>query len=209
MPVPRTRRQREIFDHISDFIVKHGHQPSYQQIANHFKLRSKGGIAKHITALEEQGFLTRRSDEQAFSSAAEFAGYRGGNGQSDYAARMARRAAPRNRRRMARRTAAHLDRAARSFRAGKNSRLHRRQRRDGGKTHLRGRHRANRRKEFARDGDIIVAVIEKKRPVLKTFYRAGAFVELRPANKVYETIRLPANKLQIAGVFRGLLRPLS
>ncbi len=56
-------------------------------------------------------------------------------------------------------------------------------------------------------GDIVVA-LTNKRIVLKRFYREGANVELRPANNKYLTIKLPANKIEILGVYRGLIRPL-
>lgn len=64
------------------------------------------------------------------------------------------------------------------------------------------------KRSFVRDGDCIAASVEGKRTVLKNFYRAGAYIELRPANERYETIRLSADKIEIQGVFRGLLRPL-
>ena len=63
---PRTKRQREIFDFITEFVDSHGHDPSYNQIAFHFDVRSKGGIAKHIEALEDQGLLKRRRENGRF-----------------------------------------------------------------------------------------------------------------------------------------------
>src|SRR3954470_11785203 len=57
--LPRTQRQKEVLDYITQFLAKHGHQPSYAQIARHFGVSSKATIAKHIGALEKRGLLKR------------------------------------------------------------------------------------------------------------------------------------------------------
>ncbi|HEX9963260.1 MAG TPA: hypothetical protein VGB00_20175, partial [Pyrinomonadaceae bacterium] len=66
---PRTRRQREILDFITEFISERGHIPSYQQIARKFKIASKSAIAKHIAAMEKQGILQRRREDGSFGLA--------------------------------------------------------------------------------------------------------------------------------------------
>src|ERR1051326_3661832 len=63
--LPRTQRQKEVLDYITQFLAKHGHQPSYAQIARHFGISSKATIAKHINALEKRG-LIQRSHELGF-----------------------------------------------------------------------------------------------------------------------------------------------
>src|SRR6185312_16289729 len=57
--LPRTQRQKEILDYITRFLAKHGHEPSYAQIARHFGVSSKATIAKHIGALEKRGLIKR------------------------------------------------------------------------------------------------------------------------------------------------------
>src|ERR1041385_8529447 len=57
--LPRTQRQKEVLDYITRFLAKHGHQPSYAQIARHFGVSSKATIAKHVAALEKRGLITR------------------------------------------------------------------------------------------------------------------------------------------------------
>src|ERR1043165_8496018 len=63
---PRTKRQREVLDYISSFIEERGYEPSYQQIARHFRIASKSAIAKHIAALEHQGLLSRQRENGSF-----------------------------------------------------------------------------------------------------------------------------------------------
>ena len=57
--LPRTQRQKEVLDYITRFLAKHGHQPSYAQIARHFGVSSKATIAKHVAALEKRGLIKR------------------------------------------------------------------------------------------------------------------------------------------------------
>jgi len=59
----------------------------------------------------------------------------------------------------------------------------------------------------ARDGEIVVALIERNRTTLKRLFRFGDEVELRPSNPQVEPIRVPASQVEIQGVFRGLMRP--
>src|SRR2546430_6923018 len=37
---PRTQRQKEVLDYITRFLAKHGHEPSYAQIARHLDRKS-------------------------------------------------------------------------------------------------------------------------------------------------------------------------
>ena len=69
-----TRRQREILDFITQYIESHGARPSYQLIARHMGVSSKGGIARIVTDLEAQGFLAsykKLLDKTADASASE------------------------------------------------------------------------------------------------------------------------------------------
>jgi len=58
----------------------------------------------------------------------------------------------------------------------------------------------------AREGEIVVALIEGARATLKRLFRFGPEVELRPANSQLAPIRLPASKVAVQGIFRGLMR---
>jgi repressor LexA len=59
----------------------------------------------------------------------------------------------------------------------------------------------------ARDGEIVVALVEGARATLKRLHRFGQEVELRPANSQHAPIRLHSSKVAVQGIFRGLLRP--
>ncbi len=203
---PRTRRQKEVLEYITHFIAAHGYEPSYQQIAGHLGVASKAGVAKHITALEKQGLLARRKENGSFnievrpreSAVASVSRIEWLVAPSDSIYREQWELQPLF---VPRFLLGFLapERVC-AFRVPNNAMI--------GKGIFEGDIVLIEKRSFVRDGDCIAASVEGKRTVLKNFYRAGAYIELRPANERYETIRLSADKIEIQGVFRGLLRPL-
>lgn len=203
---PRTKRQKEILEYISGFIEERGYKPSYQQIAKHFRLASKAAVAKHITALEKQGLISRRRENGSFSlelfPREAF---------SDLVCEIEWLELP-----------AHLrfledfsdetllvptfllgynkPEKLCAFRVQNDSMLD---------EHIcEGDIALIEKRAFARDGDIVVSVVNADRVILKRIYRDGANVELRPSNENYEIIKIPADKIEIKGIYRGLIRPL-
>ncbi|MBB4153469.1 repressor LexA [Sphingomonas jinjuensis] len=63
-----------------------------------------------------------------------------------------------------------------------------------------------RRTETARDGEIVVALIEECEATLKYFRREGAMVRLDPANRSYDPQRYPPSHVRVQGKLAGLLR---
>ena len=57
--LPLTKRQREILDYLNDFIQQHGYAPSLEEIGRRFGLSSLATVHKHLTNLEEKGFIKR------------------------------------------------------------------------------------------------------------------------------------------------------
>jgi len=56
---PLTKRQREILDHLQEFIQQHGYAPSLEEIGRRFNLSSLATVHKHLTNLQEKGFIRR------------------------------------------------------------------------------------------------------------------------------------------------------
>lgn len=208
---PRTRRQREILDFIKDYTERKGYKPSYQLIARHLGIASKSAVAKHVAALERLGILQRRREDGSFGlelrppdtileavceiewleTFAEAANGADGNFREEweegpiYVPKF---------------MLAYLEpEKIRLFRVPNDA--------------MRDEHIVEgdvaliEKRSFARDGAIVVARVGG-RVVLKRFFRAGAHVELRPANENYATISLSAEKIVVLGVFHGLLRPM-
>ena len=63
-----------------------------------------------------------------------------------------------------------------------------------------------RRAEVARDGDIVVALIDDAEATLKYFRREGTMVRLDPANRSYDPQRYHPRQVRIQGKLAGLLR---
>ena len=62
------------------------------------------------------------------------------------------------------------------------------------------------RTEAADTGDIVVALIDEEEATLKRFRRRGASIALEPANTAYEVRILPPNRVRIQGKLVGLFR---
>src|SRR3546814_15292267 len=63
-----------------------------------------------------------------------------------------------------------------------------------------------RRTDVARDGEIVVALIDDEEATLKYFRREGSMIRLDPANRNHEPQRYPPMRIRIQGKLAGLLR---
>jgi repressor LexA len=62
------------------------------------------------------------------------------------------------------------------------------------------------RTNTARDGEIVVALVDSSDTTLKRIYREGETVRLQPSNAKMDPIRVPAASVQIQGRVIGVLR---
>jgi repressor LexA len=63
-----------------------------------------------------------------------------------------------------------------------------------------------RKTDVARDGEIVVALINNEEATLKTFRREGQMIRLDPANRNYDPQRYRPDQVAIQGKLAGLLR---
>src|SRR5215217_7574872 len=63
-----------------------------------------------------------------------------------------------------------------------------------------------RKVDTARDGEIVVALVDNEEATLKTFRREGTMIRLDPANRQYEAQRYDPRRVQIQGKLAGLIR---
>lgn len=203
--LPRTQRQKEVLDYITRFLAKHGHEPSYAQIARHFGVSSKATIAKHIAALEKRGLL-KREHGPVFTIAVEvqetpadavcevpLVGRIAAGAPIDAVEDVEMICVPRfliGRVRPDRIYALRV----------KGDSMIDEHICDGDIALIESRNEA-------RDGEIVVALIDRARATLKRLFRFGDEVELRPSNAQLDPIRVHASRVEIQGVFRSLLRP--
>ena len=63
-----------------------------------------------------------------------------------------------------------------------------------------------RKVDSARDGEIVVALIDNEEATLKTYRREGQMIRLDPANRTYEPQRYDESRVTIQGRLSGLIR---
>jgi len=63
-----------------------------------------------------------------------------------------------------------------------------------------------RKADTARDGEIVVALIDNEEATLKTYRREGQMIRLDPANRAYEPQRYDESRVTIQGRLSGLIR---
>jgi len=205
----QTRRQGEVLDFIVRYIESHGYRPSYQVIARHMGVRSRAGIARIVSDLETQGLLTRRRENGHFYIDL---GRRNGAGNTASSTQIEWLEVPYDTENKGDRhdipfslpgfmLGSYEPELIRAFRVTDDSMA--------GENIFEDDIALVEAREFARDGQRIVAVLNKKETVLRKYNRAGADIELRPADDNREIIRIPANRVEIKGIYRGLLRPVS
>jgi repressor LexA len=198
-----TRRQREIFDYVREFVRERGYSPSLEEIGAHFELTSVATVHRHVELLVEKGFLRKvanssRSLEPAEDRAAAPAatvelpvlGAVAAGSPLEVFDTDDRVSVP----------AAMVRRRADTFvlRVRGDSMIDE-QIRDGDQIVVERAHEA-------RKGEMVVALVRGSEATLKRFHRRGGKVILEPANPAYRPLELPASEVEIRGVVRGLLR---
>ncbi|MEP6787395.1 MAG: S24 family peptidase [Acidobacteriota bacterium] len=203
----QTRRQGEVLDFIVRYIESHGYRPSYQVIARHMGVRSRAGIARIVSDLETQGLLTRRRENGHFYIDL---GKRSGTANSAESTQIEWLDVPKNDEHDGDRGDSPFSLPAFMLGSYEPATLCAFRVTDDA---MAGDHIFEddialiEVREFARDGQRVVAVLNKKDVILRKYYRAGSEIELRPGDDDGEVIRVAANRVEIKGVYRGLLRP--
>ena len=206
--LPRTQRQKQVLDYIIRFTAKHGHEPSYAQIARNFGVSSKATIAKHISALEKRGLIKREHEPGRFTLAVKhedlpanatcevpLVGRIAAGVPIDAIEDIEMICVPRfllGRVRPERIYALRV----------KGDSMIDEHICDGDIALIESR-------TEAREGEIVVALIDRARATLKRLFRFGDEVELRPSNAQLQPLRIHASRVEIQGIFRSLLRPNS
>jgi repressor LexA len=203
----QTRRQREVLDFITRYIDSHGYRPSYQVVARHMGVSSRAGIARIVHELESQGLLTRRRENGHFYIDVGKGGSRQANSIGEGVIEwldipMSSEQEPNPDPFVLPdfMLAGYEPSRMRAFRVTDNAMSNENICRDDvALIELR---------EFARYGQTVVAVLDDRDTVLRKYFRENADIELRSSDSDADAIRLTADRVEIKGVYRGLLRPL-
>ncbi len=200
MPMPMTKRQKEILDFVTEFVKERQYSPSLEEIAEEFGLSSVSTVHKHVSNLIERGHLRRGWNQN----------------RSLEPVKLERRP------RAAEIPLAGIVAAGQPLEAVEDaetleipeSLLGR------GETYaLRvqgdsmidegirdGDYVIVEKRRKARNGETVVALIDGDQATLKTFQLRGDQVRLLPANPAMKPMLFPADRVQVSGVVTGVLR---
>ncbi len=198
--LPLTKRQREILDYLQDFIQQHGYAPSLEEIGRRFGLSSLATVHKHLTNLQEKGFIKRawnrsRSVEMIPTNTGgrsidlPLLGYVAAGAPIEAVATSETIAVPEE---MVGRRDTYV------LRVRGNSMIDE-QICDGDFVIIEDR-------KTAQNGETVVALLGGSDVTLKKLYRENGRVRLQPANPTMQPIFIDADQVQVQGVVVGVMR---
>lgn len=205
-----TKRQKQVLDFLAGFLEANGYSPSFEEIAKGLNLASLATVHKHISALEAKQYL-RRSYNQSRSLEITQRYY-----DETRASRMKETASGLELPLLGRIAAgvpvesfANEEKLTfTDFTGDPNTFALQVRGESMVEDHIcNGDFVLIQKGNDARDGDIVVALVDGVETTLKRFYREpDGMVRLQPANAAMEPIRVPGSALQIQGKVLAVLR---
>lgn len=195
-----TRRQKEVLDFLSGFTARNGYSPSYEEMAAGLGLNSLATVHKHVTNLQNKGLLQRAHNR---SRSIDVLPQRAARKAVDRLPLLGRIAAGRP---------VEAIETAESISLGDiigNREVFALEVRGDS---MRDEHIVSgdyvlvERTRTAREGEIVVALVDGSDATLKRFYREGSLIRLQPSNTEMAPIYAPATNVSIQGKVLGVLR---
>jgi repressor LexA len=198
--LPLTKRQREILDFLNDFIQQHGYAPSLEEVGRRFGLSSLATVHKHLTNLQEKGFIKRAWNR---SRSVELVQTKlGGRAMELPLLGFVAAGAPIEAIATAETISVPEDLVGKRdtyvLRVRGESMIDE-QIRDGDFVIVEDR-------KTAENGEMVIALLGSSDVTLKKFYRENGHIRLQPANPAMEPLIVPAEQLQVQGVVIGVMR---
>ena len=190
-----TKRQREIYEYLKEHIYSRGYAPSILEIGKHFQLNSPATVHKHLSHLEQKGLLRKQPN---LSRAIEVV-----DEQTREYPILGNIAAGKPIEVMNYLETTSLLPDARDkdifvLRVKGSSMI---------EDHIQdGDYVIVERREVAKNGETVVALIDNDQATLKRFYRENGWVRLQPAHPDMKPIIVREGDFAIQGVVIGVLR---
>ena len=211
-----TAKQRELLIFIDDRLKQDGVSPSFDEMREALDLKSKSGVHRLISALEERGFIRRLPNRARALEVLKLPETRG----ATVTAIRPVAPAPANdtmeiplHGKIAAGTPIEALQGTESFAVpaallgpGEHYALEVSGDSMVEEGILDGDFALIRKADTAHDGEIVVALIDNEEATLKTFRREGNMIRLDPANRHYEAQRYDPRRVQIQGRLAGLIR---
>ncbi len=224
-----TRKQLELLDFIQKRVTRDGVPPSFDEMKEALELRSKSGIHRLITALEERGFIRRLAHRARAIEIVKLPEAMERPGFTPRVIAGDRPAAPKGAMPVSEVHALELPvmgRIAAGVPIEAISEVSHHVAVPGSMLSGRGQHYALevkgdsmieagindgdivviREQTTADNGDIVVALVDGQEATLKRFRRRGGMIALEAANPAYETRVLPEDQVKVQGRLVGLIR---
>ncbi len=207
-----TRRQKELYDFLLTFVDHHGYSPSFEEIAEGMGLNSLATVHKHITNLEQKGLLKRDYNRSRSIDLLKPRGLM----KTSLAVAAAATAQNNMTLPLLGRIAAGQPLEAvenpesislADFTRSKEVYVLQVKGESMQDEHIvNGDYVLVERTNSARDGEIVVALIDGTEATLKRIYVEGSKVRLQPSNAAMRPIMVPAASVQVQGRVIGVLR---
>ncbi|HVM22251.1 MAG TPA: transcriptional repressor LexA [Sphingomicrobium sp.] len=214
-----TAKQRELLLFIDQRLKESGISPSFDEMREALDLKSKSGVHRLISALEERGFIRRLPNRARALEVVRLPEARSSEGGTVTPIRPAVPAAANDtldiplHGRIAAGTPIEALQGTESFAVpaallgpGEHYALEVAGDSMVDEGILDGDFALIRKVDSARDGEIVVALIDNEEATLKTYRREGRMIRLDPANSRYEPQRYDEARVQIQGRLAGLIR---
>jgi repressor LexA len=216
-----TRKQSELLTYIQDRLKESGVSPSFEEMKDALALKSKSGVHRLISALEERGFIRRLPNRARALEVLRLPETQAGAAQAAAQAKVPSllpQAAndvielPLHGRIAAGMPIEALEGQsslpvpAALLGPGEHYALEVAGDSMVEEGILDGDYALIRKTDVARDGEIVVALINEEEATLKTFRREGQMIRLDPANRLYDPQRYRPEQVRIQGRLAGLLR---
>jgi len=195
-----TRRQKEVLDFLTSFTQKNGYSPSYEEIAAGLELSSLATVHKHITNLQNKGLLQRAHNR---SRSIDVLPQRPQRKVFDRLPLLGRIAAGQP---------MEAIESAESISLGDIIGSREVYALEVRGDSMRDEHIVSgdyvlvERTRTAREGEIVVALVDGADATLKRFYREGEMIRLQPSNAEMAPIYAQARNVAIQGKVLGVLR---
>ena len=217
-----TRKQHELLTYIHGHLGETGVSPSFEEMKEALELKSKSGVHRLISALEERGFIRRLPNRARALEVLKMPESAGARGDNVIPLPKAPKTVPIAvndimeiplHGRIAAGTPIEALQGTESLAVpaallgpGEHYALEVAGDSMVEEGILDGDYALIRKTDTARDGEIVVALIDNEEATLKTFRREGSMIRLDSANRNYDPQRYPPDRVQVQGRLSGLLR---
>ena len=205
-----TKKQVELLNYITNFIKKNKISPSYDEMRNNLNLKSKSGIHRIISALEEREFIRRLPNRaraiELIRKPEDITNETSINLNKTVDLPIYGKIAAGTPIEAISNTDSSITIPSDMINKGEHYAL----KISGDSMINKGINDEDiaiiRKTKLANNGEIVVALIDNEEATLKSFKKTNTSIVLSPANDLYESKSYNSNRVQVQGILVGIIR---